>query len=42
VVMPNKLHGQAALSALHHHVLHGQAMTVEVARPVPPRRHRRS
>jgi len=41
VVMPNKAQAQAALAALNLHEIRGRAMTVQVARPMPARRHRR-
>jgi len=41
VAMPDPAQARAALAALDRREINGRAMTVEIARPVPPRRHRR-
>lgn len=41
VVMPDSAQARSALAALNLHEIRGRAMTVEIARPVPSRRHRR-
>ncbi len=41
VAMPDPTQARAALAALHQRELRGRALSVEVARPVLVRRHRR-
>lgn len=41
VTMPDAAQAQAALAALHHRELRGRALSVEIARSIPARRHRR-
>ena len=41
VAMPDPAQARAALAALDRLELRGRAITVEIARPVPSRRHRR-
>jgi RNA recognition motif-containing protein len=41
VVMPDRAQARGAISALHLHEVRGRPMTVQVARPVNARKHRR-
>ena len=41
VSMPDAAQARAALAALQHRELRGRALSVEIARPLPVRRHRR-